>query len=418
MRKEQLIGNIDKPLLLSYIFFIIAGLLNIYAVSYDETVNINFDLSTLFEKQLLWVSISLFVGILILFTDPKLFNAFAYVIYGIIIVVLIAVIFIGKTVSGAKSWIVIGNFALQPVEFAKFASSLALARFLSKTDISFQNIKIRCITFFITFIPAILVLLQNDTGSAIVFLSFFFVFYREGLSKVIFIIAVALITLFLLTLYINKYILIAIMLSIMLIIIYKVRRLKKDIAKIILIFLLSSLFVFSVDFIYYKILKPHQRQRIDVLIGREIDPKKAGYNIIQSKIAIGSGGLLGKGYLQGTQTKYNFVPEQKTDFIFCTIGEEWGFIGTLTILCLFLYFIKRIITLSEKHRSKFSRIYGYSIASLLFFHVFVNIGMTLGILPVIGIPLPFFSYGGSSLLAFSIMFFVFLKQTAHKTELI
>lgn len=331
---------------------------------------------------------------------------------------LLGVLATGKTTAGSKSWFEFGGFGLQPAEFAKFSTALAIGKYLSSTDIHIKEIKTKFISSLIIFFPAILILLQNDTGSALVFAAFIFPLYREGLSGNILIFGLIIIILFILSLIINKFILSGVIMGFSILFIFLSRKNLKAIFATITLTLVIVGFIFTVDFVFENVLGEHQKTRINVLLGKEIDLKGAGYNVNQSKIAIGSGGFWGKGFLKGTQTKFNFVPEQSTDFIFCTVGEEWGFVGSFVVISLLIGLLIRIIILAERQRSFFSRIYGYSVASVFFMHIFVNIGMALGILPVIGIPLPFFSYGGSSLWAFTIMLFVFIKQDSYRLNLL
>jgi len=355
---------------------------------------------------------------LILIIDAKFYNAFALPIYLLSMFLLIAVLFLGKEVAGARSWFQIGQFGFQPSEFAKMATALALARYLGDLDVDMKSTKTKIYALMIIGAPMLLTLLQNDTGSALVYFAFFIVLFREGLSGKIMITGVLIGILFMITLLFNKFIVTGILVVITIALILITKRKTQNIIRIIGVFLIATAFVFSVGYGFEKILEPHQRSRINVLLGKESDLHGAGYNVHQSKIAIGSGGFTGKGFLQGTQTKFKFVPEQSTDFIFCTIGEEWGFIGSTVVLFLFIYLMIRIILLSERQRSVFSRIYGYSVASILFFHVAVNIGMTIGLAPVIGIPLPFISYGGSSLWAFTALLFIFIKLDSKRRELV
>jgi rod shape determining protein RodA len=328
------------------------------------------------------------------------------------------VLIIGRNVGGNQAWIPIGSFRLQPSEFAKFATCLLLARYLSSGTIKVQEIRTQLVAALIILLPTVLILLQPDAGSALTFSSLILLLYREGLSGYFLVIEGLSILLFILTVLYNKYIVLAGIIVVAGIIFYYYRKSKKMITVTGFGVLFSILFIFSVDYAYNQILKPHQRNRIDLILGKVDDPRGIGYNLNQSKIAIGSGGIWGKGYLQGTQTKYNFVPEQSTDFIFCTIGEEWGFIGCLFVIGLYLFLLIRIINIAERQRSSFARIYGYGVASILFFHIFINIGMTIGLIPVIGIPLPFLSYGGSSLWSFTILLFILLKFDSNRMGII
>ena len=394
------------------------GWVNIYAAVYDENHQSIFDISQNYGKQLIWIVTSLAIALIILFIDAKFFTAFSYIIYFLILLSLIGVLFFGKEIAGSRSWFQIGNFSIQPAEFAKFATCLALAKFLSSLNINVKNSKNIFKIILIIAIPAVLIFLQNDTGSALVFFSFIIVLYREGLSRRFLIIGLIIIGLFVFTLIINKLIIVGLLAGIAIILFFLIKRNFKNIITLIGLFIIVSGFVFSVDYAFEKILEPHQQTRINVLLGKVTDDKGAGYNVHQSLIAIGSGGLTGKGFLKGTQTKYNFVPAQSTDFIFCTVGEEWGFLGSLVIISLFVILLIRLIIIAERQRSKFSRIYGYGVASIIFFHFAVNIAMTLGLFPVIGIPLPFFSYGGSSLWAFTILLFIFIKLDSCRLEVL
>lgn len=416
--RNNIIGKIDWALLLMYLALATIGVLAIYAAAFNENQPSLFDMSQHYGKQLLFFGVSLFLGLVVLLIDAKFFNAFAYVIYGFSILLLLYVLVAGSTIAGSRSWIQFGGFSFQPSEFAKFGTALAVAHYLGNINTDFSKLKTQMTAYAMVIFPMMLILCQGDAGSALVFLSFILVFYREGMSGKILLTGLAAVVLFLLTLYFSKWYVLIGLLVIFFIMMFVIERTKKNIWKLIAAIAIASAMVFSVDFFFYEILKQHQRTRINIILGIEKDIHGVGYNLHQSKIAIGSGGFSGKGYMQGTMTKYNFVPEQHTDFIFCTIGEEFGFMGSLVLLSLYLAFLIRIIWLAERQRSSFSRIYGYAIASILFFHLVVNIGMTIGLMPVIGIPLPFMSYGGSSLLMFSLMFFVFLKQDANRMNIL
>jgi rod shape determining protein RodA len=401
-----------------FLVLVLMGWLNIYAAVYNDEHNSIVDMTQSYGKQLLWIGTALALALAVLITDTKFFTAFAYLIYGITILLLLGVLIGGKEIAGSKSWFEIGSFAIQPAEFAKFSTNLAIARYLSGLNINVDNLKTKLIPVAILGLPALLILLQNDTGSALVYAAFVLVLYRQGLSGNLLVIGVFTAILFLMALMFNKYIIISVIVSIGLFLFFFIRKNRKNILVLLGIVLIASAFTFSVDYGFAHIMEPHQKARINVLLGKEIDLKGAGYNVNQSKIAIGSGGFFGKGFLKGTQTKYNFVPEQSTDFIFCTVGEEWGFLGVLVVISLFVGLFFRIVQMAERQRSDFSRIYGYGVASILFFHFVVNIGMTIGLMPVIGIPLPFFSYGGSSLWAFTILLFIFIKQDAYRLQLL
>ncbi len=419
MRNEtNIFRNIDWWIIGIYMALVFIGWLNIYAAVYDEQHQSIFDFSQSYGKQLIWIITGFAIGLFILLIDSKFFSQFAYGIYGISILLLIAVLIAGQEVSGAKAWFVIGSFKLQPSEITKFATNLAIAKYLSSIDIDMRKISTRITAIFIFLIPTAIILLQNDTGSAMVYAAFVFVMYREGLSGNILILGLIAMVLFVLALLINQFVLIGIAAGILAILFFFMRRNTRNIITLISILAAISAFTLTVDYLFDNVLEDHQRSRINVLLGKELDLKGAGYNVNQSKIAIGSGGFIGKGFLQGTQTKYNFVPEQSTDFIFCTVGEEWGFIGTSIVVGLFLFLLIRIIILAERQRSRFARIYGYGVALILFLHFLINIGMTIGLLPVIGIPLPFISYGGSSLWSFTVLLFIFIKQDSNRLNLI
>ena len=419
--RKHIFENIDWWLLGVYLFLVIFGALNIYAAVYDDTHTNIFDFSQRYGKQMVWIAAAFVIGFLVILIEPKVFNQFAYFIYGFTIFLLIFVLLFGREVNGAHSWFQIGSFGLQPAEFVKFSTALALAHYLSDLTTNFKQVTTRIVSAAFIFIPVVLILLQNDTGSAVVFAAFIFLLYRVGLSGNIFIIGFVFVLLAILSLllqsFVAKLILAGILLVMAGIVYYFMKKNIINIIKLSSIWLVLVGYIFVVNFAFTK-LQPHQQIRIKIVLGMESDPKGAEYNVIQSKIAIGSGGFFGKGFLNGTQTKFNFVPEQSTDFIFCTIGEEWGFLGSLIIVGAFVFLIIRIIIVAERQRSSFSRIYGYGIASILFLHFIVNVGMVMGLLPVIGIPLPFISYGGSSLWAFTLMLFVFIRQDAERLQLL
>jgi len=455
------------------IFILMAlGWFNIYSAVFTEDQSASFDFSLRYGRQLIWIMASVAIMLIALIIDSKFYSTFAIIIYGISILLLIAVLLFGKTINGATSWFVLGPVRIQPSEFAKFATSLALARYLSIYNLKPEKFKTLFIFCAIIIAPMLLILLQNDTGSALVFFIFFLVYFREGMPSSYLLIGFLALTLFVLSLILESYV-IFILLEVLafLTFFFLSRNIKmtlwgalvlvltslvlwlaiwvinipmsKEVAiliglgvssvwflvkmykhklrgafYILIVLFLSLVYTLSVNIAFDRILDDYQQRRIKVLLGIESDPYGAGYNVNQSMIAIGSGGPIGKGYLQGTQTKFKFVPEQSTDFIFCTVGEEWGFLGTTVILILFLILLLRLVFLAERQKSKFSRIYGYSVASILFFHLAINVGMTIGLAPVIGIPLPFFSYGGSSLWGFTFLLFIFLKLDANRTQLI
>jgi len=416
MRKQRSIfQNIDWLTVSVYLLLMLIGWLNIYAAVYNEDHQSILDISQNYGRQLIWISTSVLLAIFILVIDGKFYEAFAYPLYATILIVLLGVLLFGREVSGSRSWFEIGAFRLQPAEFAKFATSLALAKFLSTVNINMKEFRTKVVAGIIILLPISLILLQNDTGSALVFCSFIFVLYREGLSQNVLIIVFFAALLFVLSLMIETATLLLSIAAIVLIAILFLRKTKRNIITMVVMFSLMAGLIFSVDYVFNNVLEPHQRQRINVLLGKETDLKGAGYNVNQSLIAIGSGGVAGKGFLNGTQTKFDFVPEQSTDFIFCTVGEEWGFVGSLVVLGLFTILLYRIIFVAERQKSHFTRIYAYGVASIIFFHVMVNIGMTIGLLPVIGIPLPFMSYGGSSLWSFTILLFILVKLDSYRT---
>jgi rod shape determining protein RodA len=407
-------SNVDWLTLVLYYTFVIAGLLCIYASVYRESNPYIYDTTMNYGKQLIWIGISSFIGLLILLVDEKFFYAFSYPIYIISMLLLLAVLAFATTVKGSSSWIEIGGFRMQPAEFAKFATALALARYLGGFNIKFNSRKTKLIAGGMILLPMVIILLQNETGSALVFASFIFMLYREGLPGYFLFIGFMLALLAVLALVIPSiYLSIAITIIASLFTLI-IRRNRQNLLIVATVAILAIGYVSSIGYAFENILQPHQKSRINVLLGKEVDLKGAGYNVQQSKIAIGSGGFWGKGFLEGTQNKFRFVPEQSTDFIFCTIGEEYGFVGSAVFVILYLLLLWRILVMAERQRQKFNRIYGYCVASILFFHFAINIGMTLGLLPVIGIPLPFFSYGGSALLSFTILLFIFIRLDANR----
>jgi rod shape determining protein RodA len=479
-RTSNIWRRVDWIAILLYTLLVFGGWVSIYAASY------NFDNASIFSysersgKQLLWIGLSFVIAFILLMIDDKIYDIFAYHIYTILILLLIATIFLAPETRGSRSWLIIGPMSIQPAEFAKFATSLALAKLFAAYNFDFFKNKNYLKTIALILIPFICILLQKETGSALVYLSLMLALYREGMSGMILFSAFWTVVFFVLGI---KYgdvmfwgqtpageflaLLLMLLVSIGLILFYlrdfktvqyvlcvivaafigsfafsrllhpvnhtivekallillcgymlvlALRKKSKHYLLITLFAIFSAGFLYSVDYVFDNILEPHQQTRIKVTLGMEDDPRGAGYNVNQSKIAIGSGGFNGKGFLNGTQTKLKYVPEQDTDFIFCTIGEEEGFLGTFTVMLLFLTLILRIIHLAEQQRTIFARVYGYSVASILFFHVAINVGMVIGLTPVIGIPLPFFSYGGSSLWSFTILLFIFLRIDASKLE--
>jgi rod shape determining protein RodA len=416
--RTNIARNLDWWTILLYLALMLLGWISIYAAVYNEDHSSIFDMSQSYGKQLMWIGTSVLLAVIISFTDAKFFSTFSFIIYLLTLGLLIGVLVFGKEIAGSKSWFQFGGFSLQPAEFAKFATSLALANYLSGLNRDLKKPKILFRAVLILAVPSGLIFLQNDTGSALVYSAFIFVLYREGMTGSILIIGLSTIMLFMLALLVDKLIVIVGLALLATLLILIIRKTAKNIAMVVGLFVLTAGFAYSVDHFFQHVLEPHQRTRINVLLGKESDIRGAGYNVHQSLIAIGSGGFSGKGFLEGTQTKYNFVPEQSTDFIFCTVGEEWGFIGSSLVVVLFVVLLSRLVYLAERQRDKFSRVYGYGVASVIFFHFAVNIAMTLGLFPVIGIPLPFFSYGGSSLWGFTILLFIFLKLDSYRMNVL
>lgn len=417
-QQSRLFANIDWTLVGLFLLLVLIGWVNIYASGLNEEHPYIYDTSQRYGMQMLWILSSFVIAFMILLIDSKLFTAFAFPIYIIGILTLILVLFVGTEVAGSKSWLSIGAFRIQPAEFAKITTALAMAKYLSSLNINLQQLQNKIIPVILMLVPAIIIRLQKETGSALVYGGFLLVLYREGLSGNYLLLGISVIILFILTLLFGKFIMITVLLIIALCLLYLIRRNRKNIVSLVGIFVLASSFAFTVDYSFEHFLEPHQKTRINVLLGKESDPKGAGYNVEQSKIAIGSGGFFGKGFLNGTQTKFKFVPAQDTDFIFCTVGEEWGFVGSTFLIGIYIFLITHIVKVAERQRSPFARIYGYSVAAIFFMHFAINIAMTIGLAPVIGIPLPFLSYGGSSLWAFTILLFIFIKQDSNRMQLI
>lgn len=415
---KSLFTNIDWTLVSIYLVMLFFGWLNIYAANFGEGTHDLLSMSTEPGKQLFWIGSSFVWILLILIIDGKFYTTFSYFMYAITILLLIGVLFVGKEIGGAKSWYAIGSFSMQPSEFAKIGTLLALSKYLSTLNINLDQMSTKIKALAIIMAPIFFIMLQPDAGSAIVFASLFLVLFREGISGVYLVLIGLAITLFLLTLTLKVQTATIIVSSLCLLFGILLKKNRKSLKPAFLSLIFAIGFIQSVGYLYNEVLRPHQKNRIDLILGKIDDVHGAGYNLHQSKIAIGSGGFSGKGFLEGTQTKFNFVPEQSTDFIFCTIGEEWGFLGSIFTIGLFLLLLFRLIHLAERQRSTFSRVFGYGVASILFCHFFINIGMTVGIVPVIGIPLPFFSYGGSSLWGFSILLFIFIKLDAYRMDIL
>lgn len=420
MRSESLATHFDWPTVVLYIVLVLMGWLNIFAAGYDESIRQSiFDLSTNAGRQLLFIGTSAVLIMVIMIVDNRFYETFAYVIYAAVILLCIVVIFAGSEVAGSRAWFRIGAFGVQPSEFAKFAVSLAVARFIGSIGFRMDRFNNQAILFAMIGFPMIVILGQNDTGTALVFAAFILVLFREGLSPFLLVVGMLSGLIFVLTLLVeNHFYLYGGVLALLALAIAIGKKRPRRIAYLVIGGFLIMGVIKSVDFVINDVLKPHQQNRIKALVNPAADPLGYGWNVTQSKIAIGSGGLAGKGFLRGTQTKFDFVPKQSTDFIFCTIGEEHGWIGSLIVVTLFVMLLLRVITIAERQKNRFSRAYGYCVGCILFFHFAVNIGMTVGLFPVIGIPLPFFSYGGSSLWGFTILLFVLLKLDAHRMEVL
>ena len=415
---KNIFDNIDNVSILLYGILVFLGIVNIYASQYNADTSFAFDLSSRYGKQILFAGVAAFIAFLIVIVDWKFFYSLTYLLYAVVILLLIGVLFRGAMTGGATSWFELGPFKFQPSEFAKFATALAVAKYYNNIHSKYIPLQDKLKTYGIILLPFLLIILQNDLGTALVYASFVLVLYREGLSGNILIFGLIVGVLFVLSLLLDQILLVSILSGIAFIIFLISRKRKKEIIALGGILIASMAFVLSVNYMFDNFLAPHHKVRIDILLGKKIDAHGAGYNLIQSKIAIGSGGLSGKGFLNGTQTRFDFVPEQSTDFIFCTIGEEWGFIGSLFFVSVFIGLLLRILFLAERQRSNFSRIYGYSVATILFMHFLINIGMTIGLVPVIGIPLPFISYGGSSLVGFTILLFIFLNLDSYRLQIL
>ena len=415
---KNIFDNIDNVSILLYGILVFLGVVNIYASQYNADTSFAFDLSSRYGKQILFTGVAALIAFLIVIIDWKFFYSLTYLLYAIVILLLIGVLFRGVMTGGATSWFELGSFKFQPSEFAKFATALAVAKYYNNIHSKYISLQDKLKTYGIILLPFLLIILQNDLGTALVYASFVLVLYREGLSGNILIFGLIVGVLFVLSLLLDQILLVSILSGIAFIIFLISRKRKKEIIALGGILIASMTFVLSVNYMFDNFLAPHQKIRIEILLGKKIDAHGAGYNLIQSKIAIGSGGLSGKGFLNGTQTRFDFVPEQSTDFIFCTIGEEWGFIGSLFFISVFIGLLLRILFLAERQRSNFSRIYGYSVATILFMHFLINIGMTIGLVPVIGIPLPFISYGGSSLVGFTILLFIFLNLDSYRLQIL
>ncbi|NDI97782.1 rod shape-determining protein RodA [Flavobacterium sp. LaA7.5] len=416
MKNQSVSNNIDWIIVLLYMALVASGWMTIYSASLPNETTSIFDLDQIYGKQLLFILVSIPIILVVLTLDAKIYEKYALIFYTISIVLLAGLFIFGKTIKGQTNWYSFGGFGLQPSEFAKIATSLMVAKFLSDTQITLKNTNHQFITFGIILLPVALILMQPDAGSAMIFTALIIAIYREGLPGWYLWTGFLAIVLFIVSLLIKWQYVLLFAFIIMLAAFFMTRRSRRNPVLYIMIFIAISVFTYSTDFVYENVLEPHQKDRINVLFGKEVNNQAEGYNLNQSLIAIGSGGWTGKGYLEGTQTKGKFVPEQHTDYIFTTVGEEWGFIGGMTVIILFVTLLLRIIYIAEHQKSQFSRTYGYCVAAILFMHFFVNIAMLINLFPTIGVPLPFFSYGGSSLFAFTILLFIFIKLDANKVN--
>lgn len=469
-RRVNIWRAVDKIIIVIFLLLVILGWLNIYAAVYNEEHTKIFDFSQRYGKQMIWIITTLILAVALLYVDNRFYFFFAYLIYGFFVLLLFAVLIFGKEVYSTRAWFEIGPVSIQPSEFAKAGTALAIARYLNSKGQELTRLSVLLPATGIILLPALLIAMQPDMGTTVVYLSFFIVLFREGLSPYVFVTGILMIVLFFFALLFNQLYVVSGLIATGFLLSFTVARSFKTVLKGMFIFLLiggiiysvnyfllkslninvililslilsgiaflwhiyrykakgvliiylfvlgSVLYVNIVDYLYHNALRPHQKERIEILLRIKSDPRGSGYNINQSVISIGSGGFLGKGFLRGTQTKFRFVPAQSTDFIFCTVGEEWGFVGSAVVIGLYVLLLLRLLFLAERQRSAFSRIFGYGVISVLLVHFFVNIGMATGILPVIGIPLPFFSYGGSSLWGFTLLLFIFLRLDVARHE--
>ena len=407
--------KIDWLTIILFITLVGFGWGNIYSTSVTDASASLLDTSQIYGKQLLWIGLSIPLIILVLALDAKFYQQFSSVIYVVALLSLVGLLFFGKTIAGQTAWYSFGSFSIQPAEFVKAAVALAMAKYLTGINIQLKNFKHQIQALIIIGIPMFLIMLQPDAGSALIYLAFIIPMYREGLPDLYLVLGILVALLFVLTLKFGFYYIGVAIILIALLIYFFNRNKKPKLFKYLGITLLCIGFSFSVGFIYEQ-LQPHQKDRFDLILGKIDDISGKGYNTYQGKVAIGSGGWTGRGWLNGTHTQGKFVPEQHTDYIFVTVGEEWGFLGSTLIILLFVFLMIRLIFLAERQKSDFSRIYGYSVFAIIFFHFFVNIAMVLGLFPTVGIPLPFFSYGGSSLWGFTVLIFIFLKLDAKRMD--
>ncbi len=409
MKNQSITNNIDWICVIIYILLVVLGWLNIYSSSLSSEEGTS-------DKQLIFILFAIPLIFTVLYVDGKFYEKYASIIFVVSLISLLGLFAFGKTIAGQRCWYAIGSFTLQPSEFAKAATALALAKYLSDPQINLKDLNRQFQALAIVFLPVLLILPQPDPGSALVYSIFIIVLYREGLPAWYVWTGFSAILLFVLTLVLEGYVVILLAALVLVAIHFKSRLADRNVVRSGILLLLISGFVLSVSYVFDNVFKQHHRDRFNILLGKAVDMKGIGYNTNQSEIAIGSGGWLGKGFLEGTQTKGGFVPEQHTDYIFTTVGEEWGFLGSTVVISLFVILLLRIIYLAERQKTKFSRVYGYSVAAILFLHFFVNIAMVAGIFPTIGIPLPFFSYGGSGLWGFTILLFIFIKMDANKVN--
>jgi rod shape determining protein RodA len=409
MKNQSITNNLDWICIIIYGLLVLMGWLNIYSSSLSS-------LEGTYEKQLIFITLTIPLIFIVLSVDGKFYEKYASIFFGVSLLSLAGLFVAGKTIAGQRCWYAIGSFTLQPSEFAKAATALALAKYLSDSQINLKDINRQIQALLIVFLPVILILPQPDPGSALIYSIFIIILYREGLPSWYVWTGFITILLFVLTLILQPQYVILLALVTIGLIHFKSRLSERNIVLSSILFVLISGFVLSVNYVFTQVFKQHHRDRFNILLGKSVDMKGIGYNTNQSEIAIGSGGWFGKGFLEGTQTKGGFVPEQHTDYIFTTVGEEWGFIGSLFVIGLFIGLFLRLIYLAERQKTKFSRVYGYCVAGILFIHFFVNIAMVLGIFPTIGVPLPFFSYGGSGLWGFTILLFIFIKMDANKVN--
>jgi len=409
MKNQSLTNNIDWICIAIYIVLVLMGWLNIYSSSLSSMEGIA-------QKQLIFIILTIPLIFIVLYVDGKFYEKYASIIFGISLLTLVGLFAFGKTIAGQRCWYGIGSFTIQPSEFAKAATALALAKYLSDSQINLKDVNRQIQALAIVFLPVMLILPQPDPGSALIYSVFILVLYREGLPSWYVWTGFITILLFVLTLVLQPQYVILLALAVIVFIHFKSRLADRNLVLSSILLVLISGFVLSVNYVFTNVFKQHHRDRFNILLGKSVDMKGIGYNTNQSEIAIGSGGWLGKGFLEGTQTKGGFVPEQHTDYIFTTVGEEWGFLGSMVVVGLFVGLFLRIIYLAERQKTKFSRVYGYCVAGILFIHFFVNIAMVLGIFPTIGVPLPFFSYGGSGLWGFTILLFIFIKLDANKVN--